>query len=497
MKKLVTVVLAILLAAAPLAWAGAAETPAPAEATQEAEATTATPAVETESPAPEDGMDGEDPMGDLTMTPLSIDDKNIYDGMARAYQDGYTPAVSGSRVTIVLPLLADANLGPLTVTPNLGDAATAPFVFQNYQKTVSMSQREINGTKETRQVYYIRFDFSLSKNRYNGTYPVIIDVKGSGVEQSFTSYVTITDGKDPNEVVEPEVPAETKPQSQPIILVSGSTVSPEVPEAGSEFTLTVQLTNTDERKAVQNMTVTVTSDNPSLYLVEESNTFYYRNFAAGHTEELALRFKSDLAAVEGKYNVTLAMTYDNQDALTLNSTGTVPVSIVQPIRIELTPPTVEDTVNAGDTLPMSFQVMNLGRGSVYNVRCDVEVPGLIPSGSAFIGNMEAGTSATADINVFVGTLDMSEDYEGGERYGYTAGKIVLRYEDKDGQEFTQEFDVGTNINEPIIQTSGEQQEEETKTPSQWWIFVAAGAAVLIAILTIYLVRRRKKRNNEA
>ena len=34
-----------------------------------------------------------------------------------------------------------------------------------------------------------------------------------------------------------------------------------------------------------------------------------------------------------------------------------------------------------------------------------------------------------DMDVFVGTKNMSEGYEGDDKYGYTNGKITLIYED--------------------------------------------------------------------
>ena len=429
---------------------------------------------------------------------LAIDDQNTYEGMEKPYKSGYTPTVKDGKVTVVLPLKAEENLGKLTVTPNLGDPATAPFVFRNYQKTVTVSEQEVNGTKETRKVYYIRFDFTLTKSRTNGTYPVVIDVQGQDISQSFTSYVTITDGKEPNTGEEIPAVAEPKPESQPILIVSDSTISPETPEAGGAFTVDVKITNTSEKKAVQNMTVTVTTDNPMISLEEPSNTFYYEKFGKGHTETLPLHFLAEASTPPGKYTITLTMNYDNSDATTLTSTGIVQVEVVQPMRVELTLPQIPESVSAGDTLPFSFQFMNLGRGSVYNVRCEIDVPGLIPTGAAFAGNMEAGTSITADVNVFIGTKDMSEGSEETEKYGYTTGNITLIYEDENGKEYSEDFEISTNISEPVITTVSDEnvQQEEQKKAGQWWIAVAVlGGAIIVAAI-VWLLRKRKK-NHES
>ena len=490
MKRILAGLLILMVALAPagaLAAGEEAPTPEPVESGAPAESTNP---IETQ---PTDEPDAPQSSGTL-----SIDDKNVYEGMEKPYRSGYAPTVKDGKVTIVLPLLAETDVGKLTVTPNLGDPASAPFVFKSYQKTVKQSQQKINGAKDTKEIYYIRFDLNLSKKRMNGTYPVVIDVQGKEVMQSFTTYVTVTDGKDPNAEPSEPVAAEPKPESQPILIVSGSKISPEKPKAGGKFTADVELRNTNEKKSVKNMTVTVTTDNPLVSLTEDSNTFYFEKFEKGHTETLTLHFQAGTATPPGKYNITLAMSYDNTDATTLTSSGTVQVEVVQPLRVELSAPQIPETVNAGDTLPLSFQVMNLGRGGVYNVRCEIAAPGLMPTGTAFLGNMEAGTSATADVNVFIGTKDMSEGSTETEKYGYTSGAITLIYEDDSGEEYRETFEITTSIAEPVIDTSAADQEEAEKKQErqagQWWISVAIGGAAILIIGVALLLRKRKKRH---
>ena len=101
---------------------------------------------------------------------------------------------------------------------------------------------------------------------------------------------------------------------------------------------------------------------------------------------------------------------------------------------------------------------------------ELDVPGLSPSGYAFIGNMEAGTSSTQTLNVFAGMKD------GNERYGYTSGRVRLIYEDVDGKEYTQEVNTATNIKELVIAAKDpaqeqEEAEKEQREAAQWWIFV--------------------------
>ena len=138
----------------------------------------------------------------------------------------------------------------------------------------------------------------------------------------------------------------------------------------------------------------------------------------------------------------------------------------------------------------------MGRSKVYNVRCELSVPGLLASSSAFIGNMEAGTATAGEMSVFVGTKNMSDGYEGSDKYGNTSGKITLIYEDQNGQQFSQEIEVKTKINEPVMPVNNEPEEEPEKA-GQWWISILIGVAVIAGLAGILIIRAKKVKKNEA
>jgi len=432
---------------------------------------------------------------------LKIDDTNIYEGMDKAYKYGYTPQVSGGVVTLVMPLIADGEIqnSQIIVTPTLGDTASSPFQYKNYQKTIALAQNKVNGGNTTVASYLVRFDLPLASGRINGVYPVTINIQaqgagGSAIQQSFTCYVTITDGKNPNATTEPET--ET-PTSQPKIIVSGYQINPYLVEAGGEFTATITLRNTSEKKSVQNMLVTVSFDCPGASLLGESNVLYIDKLGKGKTTEIKINYKTDLNTAAQTYNISLSMEYDNSDAMSLSSAGTVPISVAQPLRVELEAPQIAKEVNAGDTLPLSFQVMNLSRSAVYNVRVELSAPGLIPTGTAFIGNMEAGTSSAADMDAFIGTKNMTDGNEDDDKYGLTSGVITLIYEDAVGQEYTQGTEFSTTIGQPVIAASTTQSEEEPEKASQWWISLVIGAAIIAGLVTTLLLRRKRRERAHA
>lgn len=428
-----------------------------------------------------------------------LDNQNVYDGMDKSYQQGYTPTVKNGKATVILPLLATGTIqgNALLASPNLGDTTTSPFAFQNIQMTVAKADCAVNGGPAVVSAYLIHFDLPLAAGRINGVYPVGIDVQakapdGTVIQQSFTAYVTITDGKDPNAEPTPmATPKPTpKPTPQPKVLLSGYQVQPAAVQAGQEFTATVTLKNTHEKQPVQNMTVTVSTDSPNLTLLNESNSFFIKKLEKDATVDLVLKFRSDLNTPPQRYTVTLTMDYDNNEATTLSGAGSFAVQIDQPLRVDMDPPELAATVNAGDTFPLNLQVMNLGRGAVYNVRCQVNVPGLVPSGAAFIGNMQAGTATAQKVDIFVGTRDMGADKSAG-KYGLTQGVVKLIYEDSAGKEYTKDFPVSTTIQEAAIVQTEQPKEEKPQLTGQWWVSAAIGGGVIVVLVILLLARRRR------
>lgn len=425
---------------------------------------------------------------------LAIDNANVYQGMDKAYKDGYTPMVSGGVATIILPLVSNGAIAGdvITATPNLGDPSSSPFVFKNYQENVALGSNAVNGGGAVTS-YLVRFDLPLAPGRNNGVYPVNIEIQahtsdGTAINQTFTSYVTVTDGKNTNTPTQkPE-----KPSSQPKVIVSSFAISPSPAMAGDEFMANVTLKNTSTKKSVQNMTVTVSCDSQDFTLENDSSTFFINKLGKGATTDIELKYRTNLGTVPQQYNIVLAISYDNTEATPLISEGIIQVAVSQPLNVQMEIPQIPAQVNAGDTMPLTIQVMNMGRSKVYNVRCDLSAPGLLPTATAFIGNMEAGTAAPGQMNVFIGTKDMTEGYTGGNKYGATSGKLTLTYEDEEGKEYTQDADISTTINAPVVPSAATEQDVKPEMASQWWISVVIGAVIAAALTIVIVVRGKKK-----
>lgn len=490
------------------------------------EPTTTPPAettVPTESTAPSETTDASDPTEDTTPTEpsmatdpttpsepseptvpqlptvLEIDSSHIYSGMDMAYEDGYLPRICDGVMEIVLPLKCSGGLwdDQLDASLSLDTSASSPFVVENFRKTFYLETVTPENSALPQEIYLVAFDILLSENRKNGTYPVTVNVSafddsGGPVSAAFTLYITITDGK-VEKIAQPVVDT---PTAEPVVYISKTVLEPNTAQAGESFTMTVTLKNSITTKSIRNMLVTVDTGNVQIDLEEDSNIFPIEKIGKGGEVELTLHFSTEPAIPSGKYPISFSFKYDSSKTLNLSSTGATVVEIQQPANMELVMPRFADSVSVGETVPVTFQVMNMGRSSMYNVRCVVSGYGLVPSNTGYIGTMEAGTSKTTKVELYIIALNASEGNENGPQYGDTTGTVALIYEDETGQEYSQEATFDTMVNRPVVQLpqNNTEEEKEEQRAGSWWISVTVlGGVILAAVGTILFIQKKKRR----
>ena len=176
------------------------------------------------------------------------------------------------------------------------------------------------------------------------------------------------------------------------------------------------------------------------------------------------------------------------------------MEIQQPTNMELVMPRFSDSVTVGETIPLSLQVMNMGRDPMYNVRCVVSGYGFAPSNTGYIGTMAAGSSATTKVELYIIALNASKGNENGSQYGDTTGTVTLIYENENGEKFQQETTFDTTVNRPIvqIQQNDTAAEEEEQATSQWWVSILIlGGVILAAIIGIILAKKKAKKRGGA
>lgn len=414
------------------------------------------------------------------------------------YLVSFTFDLSGSRINGIYPVIINASgedengneiqkafKNYVTITDGIDKEEKS----QNDDKTVEGSQEtetEENGNDKGVEIVN-------GSEAAVGLSETAEPSEGAGLSEAAESSDTagLSEAAEPPDAVGLSEPAadgasEETPESAPVILVEKSVVSTGTAKAGEDFDVTVTLKNTSKTKSVQNMVATITVPSADFELKNNSNTIFIDKLGAEKTTDLSLTFHVGKSTVDGNYPIEVALSYDDSKANTLSSAGTFVVTVEQPLNVKLTMPAIAADLTAGDTVPLSFQVMNLGRSTVYNVRCDVTGDGLVQTKTAFVGNMESGNDGEGESNIFISPM------EGENQYGKTTGTVTLTYEDAFGNEHSQEFTFGTSISKKQDDSSKDGGTE--KRAMQWWVSIAVISGIIVfAVVSSVSYRMGKKK----
>lgn len=418
---------------------------------------------------------------------LVIDNKKVYEGMERSYAGGYVPSIEREQAVVVLPLLAKRKLykNRMTVTLKFGESDQLPFEYKNYEKAVTLKKHKTRNGGKMSSCYLAVFRLKLKKNRFNGSYPIILSVcaqdeSGAEIRQEFTVYVTITDGKEAQGDAGAADGTDSQlPKFAPRVIIESYELSKDPALCGRKCRVKLTLRNTSTEEPVKNMLVTI-APGENVELLGKTGGRYIAELGRGAAHDLSFAFRVNETAPRGQYNIDVKMDYADSKGNPYTLESAVKVSAEQKVQMEISPVHMPDKIELGETVELQAQAMNLGKGKLINVRAVVEAEGLTPSGPVFIGDMEAGTSMSGSTEL------TAEGLSGDSLYGTSKGRITFYYEDEAGHEMTQEQFFETSILSPLSGDSEELPEDDTR---QWWIIMTVFAVFLIEAAVIAVMRK--------
>jgi hypothetical protein len=474
MRKIIGLILALLLIFCPAA-ALAEETPTALQSATPSAEPSATPAPQAESGS------------------VSVDASHIYTGMKRSYADGYAPTASGGKALVVLPLLAQNVSGPLTVTVGLGDPTSAPFVYRNYEK--QFSKKAFTFADGAVDCYLVSFSLPLVRKRVDGNYPVTLAIAGqaadgNAVSATFTLYVAITDGKDPNAPTPTPKPEQTaEPQPKPKLMVESYSLDKPYLEAGGSATLTVTVRNTSAAQLVKNVKLSFTEESGEI-LPAGTGAGYYKEIAKNGTVTWTVQLNATTGAQSKPHIAAIAMEYEDGEGTALNASDRAVIEVRQSVRLEYEEPSLPTRLTQGDTPTFSINLMNMGKSALNNVLLTFDIPGLSNGGSVLVGTIAPGEAKTGTTNFQIAKAAL----------GSIAGTFTLSYEDEYGEHYKKELPLATTI-EKKTETAApaDSQKAAVKALIPWWVPVACGVLCLIALCVFvpwWLKRRRERQRDE-
>jgi hypothetical protein len=422
---------------------------------------------------------------------LSIDTKNVYEGMNKSYGDGYLPKVSGGIATVVLPLLSEGTEENITVTVNLGDPANAPFVYINYEKQFQLKHHPTDNGET--KCYLIQFSFELSANRVNGNYPITFEVRGetsggAAFNQEFTLFVNISDGIDPHAPEPtPEPEPVQKPDPSPKLMVESFELDEEYLEAGEDRTLTVSIRNTSKSQSVQNIKLSYIEDSGDI-LPAGTGTQYIDRIPKDSSYIWNLAVSAILSARSGPHTAVILKEYEDEDGDSISASDRTILHVRRPARLEYEEPSLPIRVTQGDTPSFSMNLMNMGKSALHNVLLKFEIPGLSAGGSVLMGTILPWETQTGTTNFRVES----------KSYGAVEGILLLSYEDEYREYYENEIPLSTTIEKKIdIAPSPEAEAKDPASNFRRWTFPAAGVLLFISICIFSVRWLKEKKIREA
>ncbi len=337
----------------------------------------------------------------------------------------------------------------------------------------------------------VEFDFKISPYATRGNKPVqfraAYQENGVQSECTFTAYINIVNGYEEEVEVPNSAPALTMESYQ--ITVDGESVP--ALYAGEEAILTLRLRNNAKSDVVYKTRAGLSMDTAKIMMaLGSSDTAYVRKIEPGEAEEVEFRLAVPNDADSGRTNVTVTLSYENQEVVQATATQTLTIPVKQPMRVTIDNPVVDNPTNLTNEKDISINlpIVNKGRAKIYNVSIDVQGEGLSMAESYYGGDILAGAKLAADI------------YIKSEKSGAINGQLIVSYEDSDGMQEQQTVNIALDIHDAAaaaianasVQT---QQLEQPKAEgiSVRVILLIIGAALVILVAALVILLRRRQR----
>ncbi|MDE6625248.1 MAG: hypothetical protein K2K56_02625 [Lachnospiraceae bacterium] len=269
----------------------------------------------------------------------------------------------------------------------------------------------------------------------------------------------------------------------PRVMVSDYSVDGEEVIAGKDFTLTITLKNT-ATKAVKNVKLSITTENGELLPAKGAGTAYVEQIDADSEEPITFKMTAANGLEEKAYKLSVKTEYESSGGweYTVDDTIFIPVSLGQ--RLSVTDVFLPEAyVELGDTVEVSAVVNNLGEGMLYNVSAKIQGDNLQELEN-YVGNIESGKSGTVD--ALTKAIVVTEG-------NHAKNKIIISYEDKEGNVFEQERVIEVNVAEPVYENLEKVKDKKDNSDLIKGTLKILLIIVVVAGVIWFFDKRRKRK----
>ena len=391
----------------------------------------------------------------------------------------------------------------IKVAPKLSTSLDEfPFAIERVDYTVGY-----NGFINANQIIEFQFDMRFADKVTAGVKKVDFTVtyergwgsaEGSSTESCDVSlYVNVTKGYE----AAGETPGGETTQTLPKLVVDSYSFSEEKIYAGETFTLTFTVRNTSNEEDTKSILLTMTNnaETGKLTPAEGSNTLYIDKLAKGESKTLSMSLATAPDTEAKAYELKLDFDYEGTKTRPATlakgaSSASIPVTVLQKIRLKIDDPTVDGEAMEGESVPVYFSLYNMGRSPIYNCMVTVEGDGLSLEDSFFQGTVAAGNSMRADLSIITATP------------GQIDGEIVISYEDALEEKMEERLPLSIFVNEGfnpdanggmedpgyIDQPTIGGMDDPSSSGTPVWIWIVLGVVVAAAIVVAIILLKKKR-----
>lgn len=324
------------------------------------------------------------------------------------------------------------------------------------------------------EIKYLDYTFTVSPYATSGNKAIKFKANyfenGASAEGSFSTQFTVLDGYDAS--------AMSVMVKEYKLYVDDTEVSGLMAGEETELRLTLinNSTTSTARKVISNLVFT---NSPGLTLcVGGTDTAYADSIKAGGTATLKYKIMAKQDAEVGPAMLGISLTYETTEAVAGKASQNIMLPVSQKMDVVAGTPEIYGTPSRDKAATISVPLTNMGRAKALNIRV-MATDGLTASTPAYVGDLLAGGSTTADV-----TVNFS-------KIGAFTGKLIVQFEDANGQSYSETVSVPLNVAETSADTDADAAgSTKSGTGSRWWLWLLILLLILIIIaIVLYVIRR--------
>lgn len=268
-----------------------------------------------------------------------------------------------------------------------------------------------------------------------------------------------------------EAPTESETQteekqntSQPRFMVTAYDTGGNITPSGKS-TLKVTIKNQSKDKKIQNIKLAASEDSGEI-IINGTGTQYVQSVKAGGTYTWNLEITATKAAQAGIHKIAIASEYEDEYGTSYSASDSLPITVSQPAELDFSSAQLPASVYQGDTQTLALNLMNTGKGKISNCKIDFESDSMNSGGTVFVGDIAAGESKSANLNLRIAA----------DKLGNATGTIKIYCENELGESVEKAAEISTSIEEKPQETNTSETEKKEKKNPLWWLFALCGAA---------------------